>query len=26
MSRTLASYLILCKTLSGTVGLIFDYM
>ncbi|KHG12841.1 hypothetical protein F383_09426 [Gossypium arboreum] len=26
MSRTLASYLISCKTLSGTVASIFDYM
>ncbi|KHF98549.1 hypothetical protein F383_37780 [Gossypium arboreum] len=26
MSGTLASYLISCKTLSGTVASIFDYM
>ncbi|KHG28880.1 hypothetical protein F383_02201 [Gossypium arboreum] len=26
MSKTLASYMISCKTLSGTVASIFDYM
>ncbi|KHG09213.1 hypothetical protein F383_36542 [Gossypium arboreum] len=26
MSRTLASYMILCKTLSGTVASIFNYI